>query len=101
MRTIQQLPTLSDIKSVRSIGATSIPKIKRPIHLDLYVLGMEKSRLEKELAALIKRRNTIKKNLSGVNDQIEKLQKQTYEQQKNRDSESIPQKPFKTLTVNY
>ncbi len=101
MITIQQLPTLSDIKSVRSIGATSIPKIKRPTHLDLYVLGMEKSRLEKELAALNKRRNTVKNNLSGVNNQIEKLQKQAYEQQKNRDSENTPQKPHKTLTVNY
>jgi predicted nucleic acid-binding Zn-ribbon protein len=101
MITIQQLPTLSDIKSVRSIGATSIPKIKRPTHLDLYVLGMEKSRLEKELAALNKRRNTVKNNLSGVNNQIEKLQKQTYEQQKNRDSENTPQKPLKTLTVDY
>jgi len=101
MITIQQLPTLSDIKSVRSIGATSIPKIKRPTHLDLYVLGMEKSRLEKELAALNKRRNTVKNNLSGVNNQIEKLQKQAYEQQKNRDSENTPQKPLKTLTVDY
>ncbi len=101
MRTIQQLPNLSDIKSVRSIGATSIPKIKRPAHLDLYVLGMEKSRLEKELAALNKRRNTVKKNLSGVNDQIEKLQKQAYEQQKNKDTKSAPQKPLKALTVNY
>ena len=101
MITIQQLPTLSDIKSVRSISATSIPKIKRPTHLDLYVLGMEKSRLEKELAALNKRRNTVKNNLSGVNNQIEKLQKQAYEQQKNRDSENTPQKPLKTLTVDY
>jgi len=101
MKTIQQLPNLSDIKSVRSVGATSIPKIKRPGHLELYVLGREKDRLEKELAALNKRRNTVKKNLSGVNDQIEKLQKQAYEQQKNRGSESTPHKPLKTLTVKY
>jgi septal ring factor EnvC (AmiA/AmiB activator) len=101
MKTIQQLPNLSDIKSVRSIGATSIPKIKRPPHLDLYVLGMEKSRLEKELAALNKRRNTVIKNLAGVNEQIQKLQKQTYEQQRNKDKENTPQKPLKTLTVNY
>lgn len=101
MKSMQQLPNLSDIKSVRSIGATSIPKIKRPTHLDLYVLGMEKSRLEKELYALNKRRNTVGKNLSGVNGQIEKLQKQAYEQQKNRDSEDVPQKSLKTLTVNY
>jgi len=101
MKTIQQLPNLSDIKSVRSIGATSIPKVKRPCHLELYVLGREKDRLVKELAALNKRRNTVKKNLADANDQIEKLQKQMYEQQKNKDYESTPQKPLKTLAVNY
>jgi len=101
MKTIQQLPNLSDIKSVRSVGATSIPKVKRPGHLELYVLGREKDRLEKELAALNKRRNTVIKNLAGVNEQIQKLQKQTYEQQRNKDQENTPQKPLKTLTVNY
>jgi hypothetical protein len=101
MKTLQQLPNLSDIKSVRSIGATSIPKIKRPAHLDLYVLGMEKSRLEKELAALNKRRSTVMRNLADVSSQVEKLQKQTYEQQRNKDQENTPQKPLKTLSVNY
>ncbi|MFZ2148500.1 MAG: hypothetical protein WAV28_14895 [Sedimentisphaerales bacterium] len=101
MKTIQQLPNLSDIKSVRSIGATSIPKVKRPGHLELYVLGREKDRLAKELAALNKRRNTVIKNLAGVNEQIQKLQKQVYEQQESKDYESTPQKPLKTLTVKY
>ena len=101
MKTIQQLPSLSDIKSVRSVGATSIPKIKRPGHLELYVLGREKDRLEKELAALNKRRNTVQKNLTAVNEQIKKLQKEALEQQKSKDCESTPQKPIKTLPVNY
>jgi hypothetical protein len=101
MKTIQQLPNLSDIKSVRSVGATSIPKIKRPGHLELYVLGREKDRLEKELAALNKRRNTVMKNLKSVNEQVERLQKEAVEQQKKKDCESTPQKPLKMLTVNY
>jgi hypothetical protein len=101
MKTAQQLPNLSDIKSVRSIGATSIPKIKRPAHLDLYVLGMEKSRLEKELAALNKRRSTVMRSLADVSAQVEKLRKQTYEQQGNKIHEDVPQKTLKTLTVNY
>lgn len=101
MKTIQQLPNLSDIKSMHSIGATSILKIKRPPHLDLYVLGREKDRLEKELAVLNKRRNTVKKNLAGVNDQIEKLQRETFQQQKSKDCERAPQTSLKTLTVNY
>ncbi len=102
MKTVQQLPNLSDIKSVRSIPKYfGIPKIKRPAHLDLYVLGMEKSRLEKELVVLNKRRNTVMRNLADVSAQVEKLRKQTYEQQRNKNHEGSPQKPLKTLTVNY
>jgi len=101
MKTIQQLPSLGDIKSVRSVGATSIPKIKRPTHLELYVLAREKDRLEKELAALNRRRNTAIGNLTGVNDQIEKLQEEALEQQKSKKCEKTPQKPLKTLSVNY
>lgn len=101
MKTIQQLPGLTDIRSVRSVGATSIPRIQRPSHLELYVLGREKDRLGKELSALDKRRNTVKKNLDSVNGQIGKLQKQAYEQQKGKNCESALQKPLKTLTVNY
>jgi hypothetical protein len=101
MRTIQQLPSLSDIRSVRSVGATSIPKVKRPSHLELYVLGREKDRLDKELAALNKRRSTVMRNLTGVNEQIEKLQQEALEQQKNKNCENAPQKPLKTLTIKY
>jgi hypothetical protein len=101
MKSMQQLPNLSHIKSVRSIGATSIPKIERSAHLDLYVLGMEKSRLEKELAALNKRRSTVMRSLADVSAQVEKLRRQAYEQQRNKDQENTPQKPLKTLTVNY
>ncbi len=101
MRTIQQLPSLSDIKSVRSVGATSIPKVKRPSHLELYVLGREKDRLEKELAALNKRKNTVTRNLTSVNVQIEKLQQEAIEQQTNKNHQDAPAKPLKTLTVKY
>jgi predicted nucleic acid-binding Zn-ribbon protein len=100
MKTIQQLPNLSDIKSVRSIGATSIPKVKRPLHLELYALAREKDRLEKELAVLNKRRNTVTRNLTDIDRQIGKLQ-QALAPRKNGDFESVPQKTIKTLTVSY
>jgi predicted nuclease with TOPRIM domain len=101
MKTMQQLPNLGDIRSVRSIGAASIPRVKRPVHLDLYVLSMEKSRLEKELAALNKRRSTIMRKLADVDAQVEVLQKQVFGKKKNETSDEASQKPLKTLTINY
>ena len=101
MKTMQQLPNLGDIRSVRSVGATSTPRVKRPIHLDLYVLSMEKSRLEKELAALDKRRSTVMRKLADVDAQVDVLQKQAFGHKRNENGEDASQKPLKTLTVNY
>jgi hypothetical protein len=101
MKTMQQIPNLSNIKSARSTGATSVPKVQRPGHLELYVLGMQKSVLEKELSALEKKRDTVKKRLDGINERIDKLQKETYEKQKSKNCENTPTKPLKTLSINY
>jgi hypothetical protein len=101
VKTIQQLPNLNDIKSARSVGATSIPKAKRPSHLELYVRGREKERLEKELAALNKRRNTVMRNLTSVNEQIERLQREALAQHRDQNCENVSQKPLKTLTIKY
>jgi hypothetical protein len=62
---------------------------------------MEKSRLEKELAALNKKRGTIMRKLADVDAQVEVLQKQAFGKKKNGNSEEETQKPLKTLTVNY
>lgn len=101
MKSIQQLPGLSDIKSVRSVGATSIPRAERSSHLELHVLATDKSRLEKELASLDKRMTTVQKNLSIINKQIETLQQEALAQLRSGKDESAPQKPLKTLTVEY
>ncbi|OHB78566.1 MAG: hypothetical protein A2Z25_14790 [Planctomycetes bacterium RBG_16_55_9] len=101
MKSMQQLPTLNDIKSVRSVGATSIPKAKRPIYLELYVLGKERDRLVKELATLNKRRSTVTKNLTLVGEQIKELHKEALKQQEDKKDENSHEKPLKTLAVKY
>jgi predicted nucleic acid-binding Zn-ribbon protein len=101
MKTVQQLSSLSNIKSLHSIGATSIPKAQRSSHLGLYVLESEKKRLEKEIFVLDKRRNTVRKQLDSVNDRIEKLQKQAWEKRGVKAAGKTPKKPLKTMVMNY
>jgi uncharacterized protein YlxW (UPF0749 family) len=100
MKTVQQLSSLSNIKSVHSIGATSIPKVQRSSHLELYVLDSERRRLENEVFVLDKRRNTVRKQLDGVNNRIEKLQKQVLERRGAKTSKT-PKNPLKTMVMNY
>lgn len=101
MKGIQQMPGLREIKSIRSIGIRSIPKVQRSSYLELYMLRKEKDRLEKEIFALDKRRNAANRQLNSINKRVEKLQKATHEEQKIKTYRSVPIKPLKTMAINY
>lgn len=101
MRGILQVPDIRNIKSIHTIGARSIPKVQRSSYLELYMLRREKDRLEKEIFGLDKRVSAAKRQLNSINQRIEKLQKETHEEQKTKTYRSIPTKPLKTMPVNY
>ncbi len=101
MKGILQMSDIRDIKSIRSIGARSIPKVQRSSYLELYMLRGEKARLEKEIYALDKRMSTIKRQLDSINKRIEKLQSEMHEEQKIKTYKDIPTRPLKTMAVNY
>jgi predicted nucleic acid-binding Zn-ribbon protein len=65
------------------------------------VLGSEKCRLEKEVFALDKRRNTARKQLDCVSKRIEKLQEETQVQRKAKAAGGTPAKPLKRMAISY
>ena len=101
MKGTLQTQGVRDIKSIHSVGARSIPKAQRSSYLELYVLGNEKNRMEKEIFALDKRRDAAKKRLDSVCKRIKKLQKETHERQKIKTYRDVPTKPLKTMAINY
>lgn len=90
-----------NIKSLRSVGARSIPKSQRSSYLELYTFGTEKDRLEKEIFALDKRRDTTKKQLDSISKRMGELQKEVYQEQKIKTYKNVPTKPLKTMPINY
>ena len=101
MRGRLQMSDIRSIKSIHTVGVRSIPKVQRSSYLDLYMLRREKDRLEKETFALDKRVGAAKRQLSSINQRIEKLQKETHEEQKIKTYRNIPTKPLKTLPIKY
>ncbi len=101
MRGIQQMPGLKDIKSIHSIGARSIPKVQRSSYLELYILRREKDRLEKEVFALDKRKTDADRQLNSIVKRIEKLPKETHEEQKVKTYKQIYARPLKPMAINY
>jgi len=101
MKGIQQVISIRDVKSIHSIGARSIPKAQRSTYLELYTHRREKDRLEKEVFALDKRKNTAQRLLDSINKRIEKLQTETHEEQKIKTYRNIPTKSLKTFSMQY
>ena len=50
MKSLHEIATIRNVRSMHSIGARSVPKVQRSPYLDLYALKREKDRLEKEAA---------------------------------------------------
>lgn len=101
MKGILQIPGIRDVKSIHSTGIRSIPKVQRAPYLELYMLKREKDRLEKELLVLDKRRNTVRRQSSSIDNRIEKIQKELQEEQKSGTYKSISVRPVKTMAINY
>jgi len=97
----RRLPSLREMKSIRSVGIRSIPKVQRSGYLDMYTLGREKDRLEKEIFSLDKRRSAAAKQLDGVLKRLIQLQKETREGEPVRTHKSMPAKPLKTMSMKY
>ncbi len=101
MKGIQRVISVRDIKSIHSIGGSSVPKAQRSAYLELYVSGREKDRLEKEIYVLNKRITTAQKLLYSVCRRIEKLQFEVREDQTVKTCKRVPSKPMKKLSVQY
>jgi len=96
------IKTISAIKSARSLKRVPRSKTAKPIgtsgnYLNLYVLTTEKERLEKELAAVERRRHEIIKQLENVIKEIEDITKKHIKEIEKKQ----PEKPFKTVSLNY
>jgi len=101
LKSIQQLAGPRDIKSIHSIGARSIPKVQRSGYLELYMLKREKDRLEKEMAAVDKRRNIAVRQLDNISERTETLQKELSEKPKIKTYKNVPTSPLKRMSMSY
>ena len=73
MNSMTNLKSLGDIRSVVSTHTRSTPRHKGSAYLDTLSLGMEKQRLEAELAWLARRRGRIELRLQEIRKIMEGL----------------------------
>jgi len=106
MRGVTDVSGLRDIRSMRTTGQRSIPRRQGSAYLELYMLRVEKERLEKEAALLGKRSQGLQKRLEEIQKQMERLERSAQTERPSNGGEktterSRPAKKWKSFSVNY
>jgi chromosome segregation ATPase len=99
-----QIRSLQAIRSMRSTGQRSIPKVQRSTYLDLYMSTKEKERLEKEISNLDRRKQDLQMKLDNVKSRMDELQKPEAARKERASQESEEHslaKEWKTMSVTY
>lgn len=95
----------TELNSLRSIRTKkkSIPRLQSSPYLDLYVLGKEKDRLEKEIFILEKRKKSIEKRVAEINAEMKRSEEASAAQRlENRGGINNPaEKEWKKMSMKY
>ena len=103
MKGVSEISGLRKIKSMRSSGKRSVPRVQSSAYLDLYMMRKERDRMEKEICILDKRKKDAQRNLDDINKEMDKLQKTGTERKESaaKEIEKPSQKDWKTMPLKY
>jgi len=73
VRGVTELSGLRELRTMHSSKKRSIPRVQSSAYLDLYMLGKEKDRLEKESFVLDKKKKAMQKRLDEIDAEMKKL----------------------------
>jgi len=102
----QEIPGITSIKTSQKSKIRSMPKAKGSEHLDLFLLGKNKIRLEKEKMNIEKRNNQVEETLNGIYQEISELKGLVSTEKPNETAEPqykkmVPKKPMKVMKFEY
>lgn len=103
VRGATELSGLREMRTMHSSKKRSIPRVQSSTYLDLYMLGKEKDRLEKEMFIIEKRKASLQKRLDEIAVEMKKLEgAETREKRATSDeSKKHPPKDWKTMAMTY
>ena len=102
----QKLRGVTDVKTAIRSKVHSKPRLKGSEYLEMFILEKNKARLSQEKENLEKRKNEIDKDIGVIRGELARLE-HVMSQLKNtqgnmeKHEKPIPQKPVKTMTMDY
>jgi len=103
VRGVTELSGLRETRTMHGSKKRSIPRVQSSAYLDLYMLGKEKDRLEKEMFVLEKRKTSLQKRLDDIAVEMKKLggAKTRRKRAASDESKKHPPKDWKTMAMTY
>jgi len=103
VRGATELSGLREMRTMHSSKKRSIPRVQSSAYLDLYMLGKEKDRMEKEMFILEKRKTSLQKRLDEIAVEMKKLEgAETLEKRVAPDEfNNHRKKDWKTMPMTY
>lgn len=68
-----KLKTMADIRSIRSVGSSAVPRGQPAALLQMHRLATERHRLEHEMEMWARKREQIERRLTEIEQQLEPL----------------------------
>ena len=100
---IAELSGLKELRTMHSTRKRSIPRAQSSVYLDLFLLGKEKDRLDKEMFVLDKRKVGLHKRPDEIAAAMKKLEAPSARPKRPAPDETgkRPTKGWKTQAVTY
>lgn len=103
VRGVTELKRLSETKTLQGSKKRSMPRVQSSTYLDLFILGKEKDRLEKEMIIIDKRKTSMQRRLDEIAVEMKKLEgAETRGRQATPDEfKKNHKKDWKTMAMTY
>jgi len=103
VRGVMELKGLSETRTLQGSKKRSMPRAQNATYLDIFILGKEKDRLEKEMIIIDKRKTSMQRRLDEIAVEMKKLEEA--EIRKKRATPGAPKshhkKGWKTMAMTY
>jgi len=102
----QEIPGITSIKTSQKSKIRSMPRAKGSEYLDLFLLGKNKARLEKEKVNVEKRSSQVVEDLKVIHEEISELEGEISGGEPNKTAtqrykKKVPKKPMKVMRFEY
>jgi hypothetical protein len=103
IRGVMKVKGLRETRTLQGSKRRSMPRAQNTTHLDIFILGKERDRLEKEMIIIDRRKASMRRRLDEIAVEMKNLEEAENRERKAvpGETKSRPAKGWKTMAMTY